>query len=732
MRNLFPEFILRNAPLCFILAFLFISSIGYSQDGVGINTTTIDPHAILDITNPSNTSKGVKFPLSLHDDITNLQDPSTGIMIFDRDANQFYNSVKYYDYAGNQIEEFEPMGWGMRGSMFLDSSKHFLGTQGNNSFILSANGLSNGGGNLVISPGGKVGVNMDVFPLIDRPRAALDINGSIILGSDYNVEVPGALQYDSNDDIMMYFSPQGGWMSLGGGSDNDWTVGSGSIYNTTDNIGIGTSNPGTNLEIETNNDAFANFQTTDNTWLYTQWLNASGTRRAWMGLDGDLSDFRISIENGTDYLVLDAPNVKIGSANTNNYKLEIITPSSETSTYGIYNTLSSTPISSSYATGSVYHNNSSITNGAKYGIRNNVSSSGTGARYGIYQTVYGNNSSSSIIYGLYCYIGSGGPGTHYGLRLHDASSSGTQYGIYSTGEDFNYFEGDVGIGVTSPSVALDVDGVIELSNVNPSDPGSDVVRLGDGGKSLEIQTNYGYVQVGPQNTSWSHFYTDRARYYFDKEIRVDEGYIGSYNDDLSLRTSGTTRMTISNSDGHVGIATTSPLSDLHIKQSGGSGSAQSTGGLNLESTNSNLHWRIYNSNNYVRFNYSSNAGSSYTAKAYVLPSDGSWNLQSDASLKKDVQPIGEVLSKVKQLRALEYHYLDNPKDAPLSMGFFAQDVQPLFPNTVSKENENSKLGIDYGKFAVISIKAIQEQQDMIEELQKKIDELEDKIKQLDR
>ena len=49
----------------------------------------------------------------------------------------------------------------------------------------------------------------------------------------------------------------------------------------------------------------------------------------------------------------------------------------------------------------------------------------------------------------------------------------------------------------------------------PTDPGSDIVRLGDE-KNLHIQTNYGYTRIGPQNTSWSHFITDRARYYFDK------------------------------------------------------------------------------------------------------------------------------------------------------------------------------------------------------------------------
>ena len=114
--------------------------------------------------------------------------------------------------------------------------------------------------------------------------------------------------------------------------------------------------------------------------------------------------------------------------------------------------------------------------------------------------------------------------------------------------------GNVGIGTTVPSTKLDVVGVIELSNEAPADPGSDIVRLGDGGTNLHIQTNYGYTRVGPQNANWSHFATDRARYYFDKGVTVNQGLVGSYDENLQLQTSGTTRMTVLNSNGNVGLA----------------------------------------------------------------------------------------------------------------------------------------------------------------------------------
>ena len=125
----------------------------------------------------------------------------------------------------------------------------------------------------------------------------------------------------------------------------------------------------------------------------------------------------------------------------------------------------------------------------------------------------------------------------------------------------------IGLGTNTPSTKLDVVGVLELSNVTPTDPGSDIVRLGDGGSQLQIQTNYGYTKIGPQNSSYAHFNTDRSKYYFDKRIIVDEGILSSYNEDLSLQTSQTERIRINNSNGYVGIGTSTPSVPLHVSGS---------------------------------------------------------------------------------------------------------------------------------------------------------------------
>jgi hypothetical protein len=103
--------------------------------------------------------------------------------------------------------------------------------------------------------------------------------------------------------------------------------------------------------------------------------------------------------------------------------------------------------------------------------------------------------------------------------------------------------GKVGIGLTTPLEALHVNGSI---------------RGHSSGGALRIKTDHGYVDVGSMNGTWVHFKTDRPNFYFDKPVTVD-GAISSYNtNNLILRTGTTSRMTVLNSNGYVGIGTTTP------------------------------------------------------------------------------------------------------------------------------------------------------------------------------
>lgn len=184
-------------------------------------------------------------------------------------------------------------------------------------------------------------------------------------------------------------------------------------------------------------------------------------------------------------------------------------------------------------------------------------------------------------------------------------------------------------------------------------------------------------------------------------------------------------------NGRIGLRQYNPVSDLHIKQSTGSASSQGTAGIDFVNANTDLyHWRIYNSNDFLRFNYSSDNAATYTPKAYVSPTDGSWNQLSDISLKHNIEPLNSVLEIVKKIELLKYNYKDNPEGNKKVIGVSANQVRELFPEIVSAEQGESLLGIDYSKFGVIAIKAIQEQQEMIEKLQQIVEQQQRQIDEL--
>jgi hypothetical protein len=55
------------------------------------------------------------------------------------------------------------------------------------------------------------------------------------------------------------------------------------------------------------------------------------------------------------------------------------------------------------------------------------------------------------------------------------------------------------------------------------------------GSAHQFITDYGYIQLGPGNSSWGHIQTDRSKFYFNKSITVDSGIVAAYDEDLQLR-----------------------------------------------------------------------------------------------------------------------------------------------------------------------------------------------------
>jgi hypothetical protein len=138
-------------------------------------------------------------------------------------------------------------------------------------------------------------------------------------------------------------------------------------------------------------------------------------------------------------------------------------------------------------------------------------------------------------------------------------------------------------------------------------------------------------------------------------------------------------------------------------------------GLRIFNTNVNIGWTLYTdaTGNLVFFNNN-------TFMGYISIADRQYHPNSSELMKKDIYEIPTVLSKVNQLSPKYYKYLDSNVE---TLGFLAQDVEKIFPELVGKGVMNNEYSLNYAGVGVIAIKAIQEQQNIINHQQTEINEL---------
>jgi len=202
--------------------------------------------------------------------------------------------------------------------------------------------------------------------------------------------------------------------------------------------------------------------------------------------------------------------------------------------------------------------------------------------------------------------------------------------------------------------------------------------------------------------------------------------------------SATSSKIISSTNGSVG--------DLLINQ----GSGANGGSIRFSSQDSEK-MRI-NSNGSVEIGSANNAGSlkiiNTSADVLVLDRRGSdgtvvlfrnddtnvggisvsgssvvYNTSSDYRLKENAEPIQNGLERLNQLNPVKF---DWKEDGTSSEGFIAHEVQEIFPDAVSGEKDAETMqGMDYGRITPLLVKAIQEQQTLIETLQREVQELKD-------
>lgn len=187
--------------------------------------------------------------------------------------------------------------------------------------------------------------------------------------------------------------------------------------------------------------------------------------------------------------------------------------------------------------GGLLINNNASGNNLKTGIEINLSSGGNDKKYGTITKIIGKNNSADSLFGHYSEITPedvAAPSFAYKSKF--LGTDGTTYGFYSENEDYNYFSGNVGIGVAAPTALLELNNAINPRKV------SFFTMADNDHQFLGFGTGFGELRYQVDQTTTDHVFYSGTSATTSAELMRIEG------------------------DGNVGIGTNSPSELLHISK----------------------------------------------------------------------------------------------------------------------------------------------------------------------
>jgi hypothetical protein len=289
---------------------------------------------------------------------------------------------------------------------------------------------------LVLGNNANVGIGTSV------PSQKLDVAGtaeidSLRINNSYAFPTAAGVP---NQVLTADASGNATWQTPVAGATSPWTIGTGIIHNTADNVGIGTSNPIFKLDV----DPFATYA---GPIARVRNLNASNVNDALQvvtnGSGAGLSLTQVGTGHGQS--------ISLSNAANTNYALQITTDGAGNginithsgSTAGTRNGIASVAngVGATNNNGGNFSASGATT--SNFAVNANATASGTAQAMGTYSTVggsttnntygvYGQNSSSTtgLAYGGF-FESFNNTGTPYGIRSRVISTANTQYGIYS-------------------------------------------------------------------------------------------------------------------------------------------------------------------------------------------------------------------------------------------------------------------------------------------------------------
>ncbi|RFS17017.1 tail fiber domain-containing protein [Emticicia sp. C21] len=151
-------------------------------------------------------------------------------------------------------------------------------------------------------------------------------------------------------------------------------------------------------------------------------------------------------------------------------------------------------------------------------------------------------------------------------------------------------------------------------------------------------------------------------------------------------------------------------------------------GVRILNTDTNLNsWTLYtNNDDGALFLYAKGE-----KRGSFNATTGAYTATSDVRLKKNMSNYASILKNIMKMDVMTYQLLNSDKT---EVGLMAQQTMKYFPEVVyDNRNERGEqyYSMDYSRIGVLAIKAVQEQQMIIQKQQKEINTLKEQVKEID-